>query len=78
MPIFTFPIITQWKSCHVEFLSDYIFIHFHWPIDAVCEIWYESASLLQRRCHLKTLTDGRMMAACLYYKFTYKPSAQVN
>ena len=32
------------------------------PIDAICEIWRESASRLQRRCGLKMLTrktDGR-------------------
>ena len=28
------------------------------PIDAICEIWQESASWLQRRCRLLT-TDGR-------------------
>ena len=31
------------------------------PIDAICEIWKESASRLQRRCRLKMLTDGRTM-----------------
>ena len=29
------------------------------PIDAICEIWKESASQLQRRSRLKMLTDGR-------------------
>ena len=45
------------------------------PIDAVCEIWQESASWLQRRCRLKMLTTDD---ACLYYKLTYEPSAQVS
>ena len=27
------------------------------PIDAICEIWKQSASRLQRRCRLKKLTD---------------------
>ena len=29
------------------------------PIDAICEIWNESAARLQRRSRLKMLTDGR-------------------
>ena len=29
------------------------------PIDAIHEIWKESASRLQRRCRLKKLTDDR-------------------
>ena len=36
------------------------------PIDAICEIWWESASWLQRRCRLKmltTTTDGRRIPA---------------
>ena len=28
-------------------------------INAICEIWKQSASRLQRRCRLKKLTDGR-------------------
>ena len=28
-------------------------------MDAICGIWKESASRLQRRCRLKMLTDGR-------------------
>ena len=49
------------------------------PIDAICGIWKESASRLQRRCPLKMLTDnGRTPDACIYYKLTYEPSAQVS
>ena len=49
------------------------------PIDAICEIWGELASWLQRRCHLKMLTtDGWTPDPCLYYKLTYEPSAQVS
>ena len=53
---------------------------FHQPIDAVYELWKESASWLQRRRRLKMLTtdDGRTTDACLYYKLTYEPSAQVS
>ena len=36
-------------------------------IDAICEIWKESASRLQRRSRLKMLMDGRTTDACLYY-----------
>ena len=54
-------------SCHSnqEFLSDWSKKHnysFPRPIDAICEIWYESASWFQRRCHLnkcwRTTEDG--------------------
>ena len=53
------------------------------PIDAICEIWQQSASWLQRRFRLKMLTtDGRQRRmvndACLYYKLTYEPSVQEN
>ena len=51
------------------------------PIDAMCEIWQELASWLQRRCRLKMLTtdnDRRTTDACIYYKLTYEPSAQVS
>ena len=50
------------------------------PIDAICEIWKESASQLQRRCCFKNLTDddGRTMDAYLYFKLTNEPSAQVS
>ena len=50
------------------------------PIDAICEIWQESVSWLQRRCRLKMLTtdDRRTTDACLYYKLSYEPSAQVS
>ena len=49
------------------------------PIDDICGIWKESASWLQRRCRLKMLTDdGRTPDACIYYKLTYEPSAQVS
>ena len=50
--------------------------------DAICEIWKESASRLQGRSRLNMLMDGRTTDgrtdACLYYKLTYEPSAQVN
>ena len=47
---------------------------FPWPINAICEIWWGSASWLQRRCSLKMLTDdGRTTDVCLYYKLTYEP-----
>ena len=51
------------------------------PVDAICEIWQESASWLQRRCRLNmllTTTAGRTTDDCLYYKLTYEPSAQVS
>ena len=62
------------------------------PIDAMCEIWQELASWLQRRCRLKIFTtDGRLrwmdgpmttmggrQDACLYYKLTYEPLVQVS
>ena len=56
------------------------------PKDAMCVIWKESASRFQRRCRLKMLTDGRTTDddgrrtpdACIYYKLTYEPSAQVS
>ena len=48
------------------------------PIDAICEIWKESASRLRRSSRLKMLTDGRTTAGCLYYKLTYEPLAQVS
>ena len=71
-----------------EFLSDWDkkqYYSFPLPTDAICEILQESASWLQRYC-LKmltttdgqTTTDGRMTHAWLYYKLTYKPSAQVS
>ena len=52
-----------------EFLSDWNkknkkkkrHYSFSRPIDATCEIWYESASWLQRRCRLKMLTDDRWL-----------------
>ena len=50
-------------SCHSNQISYPIGIKnnfsFPLPIDALCEIWKESASRLQRRCRLKMLTDGR-------------------
>ena len=46
--------------------------------DAICEIWKESASRLQRRCRLKMLTDGQTTDTFIYYKLTYEPSAQVS
>ena len=51
---------------------------FSLPIEAICEIWLESASWLQRRCRLKILKDGGTTDALLYYKLTYEPSAQVS
>ena len=44
------------------------------PIDAIYEIWRESASWLQRRCCLKMLTTD----VCLFYKLTCEPSTQVS
>ena len=35
------------------------------PVDAICVIWKEWPSRLQRRCHLKMLTDGRIPDACI-------------
>ena len=50
-------------SCHSNQSSYPIGIKtqlsFPLPIDAISEIWKESASRLQRRCRLKMLTDGR-------------------
>ena len=45
------------------------------PIDAICEIWQESVSWLQRRYRLKNVDDdddGRATDACLYYKLTHE------
>ena len=37
------------------------------PVDAICVIWKESATRLQRRSRLKMLTDGRRTDdGCLY------------
>ena len=66
LPISTFLIISQWKllSCHSN-QSSYLIgtkniIRSPPPsIDAICEIWKESASQLQRSCCLKMLMDGR-------------------
>ena len=44
------------------------------PIDAICEIWKESAS----EKSFGNVDDGRTTDACLYYKLTYEPSAQVS
>ena len=68
-------------SCHSNQSSDLIGTKKQYnssplPVDAISEIWQESASWLQRRCRLKMLTT--MMDACLYYKLTYEPSAQVS
>ena len=68
MPIFIFPHCKSMAttSCHSnqEFLSDCDkkknkkqCYSFPLPIDAICEIWQKSASWLQRRYHLKMLTD---------------------
>ena len=73
-------------SCHSNYSSYLIgtkkqYCSFTLPIDAICEIWLESASWLQRRCRLKMLmmdNDGQTTDACLYYKLTYEPSAQVS
>ena len=56
-------------SCHSNQSSYLIgkkkqYYSFTLPIDAICEIWQESASWLQR-CRLKMLkTDGQRMPAC--------------
>ena len=63
MPIF---IVSHYMSmatisCHSNQSSYPIgtkqYYSFPLPIDAMCEIWPESASWLQRRCRLKMLTD---------------------
>ena len=51
---FYFPIISQWQLIRLEQKHNYSFPR---PIDAICEIWVELASWLQRRCRLKMLTD---------------------
>ena len=76
----SYPIGTKKKKQHN--------ISFPLPIDAICEIWKESASQLQRRCRLKKLTDdgrqmttdddGRTTDAYIYNKLTNEPSAQVS
>ena len=43
-------------------------------IDVTCEIWKESASEEKSFENV----DGRTADACLYYKLTYEPSAQVS
>ena len=76
LPISTFSII---NNENYKFLSDWIKNTNNRSIDAICGIWKESASRLQRRSRLKMLTmDGLMTDACLYYKLTYEPSAQVS
>ena len=58
-------------SCHSNQSSyptgtkNNLFVPLAYSEDAICEIWQESASWLQRKCHLKmltmtmTTTDGR-------------------
>ena len=88
MPIFIFP---HYKSmAAISYHSNQIsypigtkktILSLPLPIDAICEIWRESASWLQRRCCLKMSMmddDGRTTDACLYYKLTCKPLAQVS
>ena len=53
------------------------------PIDAICEIWQESASWLKRRCCLKMLTtttddDGRTDDGCLAILHYYLPYPQTK
>ena len=54
------------------------------PVDAICVIWKESASRLQRRCRLKNLTDdgrktdGRIPDACINVNLPCAPTAQVS
>ena len=72
MPIFIFP---HYKSVSHSNQSSYPIekkkkkkhYSFPRPIDAIGKIWKESASWLQRRCHLKMLTDddGRTTDASL-------------
>ena len=70
MLISTFPIMSQWKVAIVTRVSyptgtkkkkkrKNTIIRPPLPIDAICEIWKESASRLQRRCHFNKLTDDR-------------------
>ena len=81
----TFFILSLWKRS--VFISTRVLIRlqkqktqllFPTPIDAICELWKESASWLQRRCRLKMLTDGWTTYVCIYYMLTYEPSAQVS
>ena len=69
LPLSTFPIISQWKQVAIatEFLSDWNKKHnysFPPPIDAICEIWKESASEeksfenVDRRTDDERTTDG--------------------
>ena len=44
-------------------------------IDAIYEIWRGSAS---EEMSFENVDDGRTTDACLYYKLTYEPSAQVS
>ena len=86
MPIFIF---SHYKSmvtisCHSNQSSYPIgtkkqYYSFPLPIDAIYEVWRESASWLQR-CRLKMLTtdDDDATDACLYYKLTYELLAQVS
>ena len=56
-------------------------INTHWfplPIDASYNIWLWLAKRFQRRRTLKMVDDGRTPGACLSYKLTYEPSAQVS
>ena len=90
MQILTFPIISLWElkvaiatRVLIQPEKEHNFL-FPLPKDAMCVIWKELASRFQRRCRLKMLTDngrtdnGRTPDACIYYKLTYEPSAQVS
>ena len=64
-PISTLPIISQWQQ------KTWLFVPR--TIDAIWEIWLESASEMSFEND-----DGRTTEACLYCKLTYEPSAQVS
>ena len=81
MPTSTFPIINLWKlSCHsnettlAKTIKKQFMKRLMLSIGAVCEIWKESAS--EERSF--EYVDGWTTDACLYYKLTYEPSAQVS
>ena len=86
MPIFIFPHYKSMAtiSCHSNQSSYPIgtkkqYNSFPLPVYAICEIWQESASWSEEMLFENVDDDDRRTTdACLYYKVTYEPSAQVS
>ena len=70
--------------CHSNQRDKKQYFLFPLPINAICEIWRESASEemsfenVDDDGRTDDDDDGRTTDACLYYKLTYAPSAQVS